>query len=123
VVAKCQALFSQSSGTCGDSGGCIKKQGVWLPEVEVKPQLEDTSISWKNNIRIYKRELSAAQEVHELDAQTGQVLPHRHEMEGSLEKLQVRGSEDVIARAKDVMRIVKAEYERARPLFKAFTAS
>lgn len=61
---------------------------------EVKPQLEDTSTAWKDNIHVYKRELSAAQEVHELDAQTGRVLPpelrtgpysNRHEMEGSLE--------------------------------------
>jgi len=63
-------------------------------EGEVKPQLEDTSTAWKDNIHVYKRELSAAQEVHELDAQTGRVLlselrtgpySNRHEMEGSLE--------------------------------------
>jgi hypothetical protein len=67
------------------------------PEMEVKPQLEDTSTAWKDNIHAYKRELSAAQEVHELDAETGRVLApelragpysNRHEMEGSLERLQ-----------------------------------
>ena len=63
--------------------------------VEVKPQLEDTSTARRDNIHRYKRELSAGQEIHELDAETGQVLPlelragltsNRHEMESSLER-------------------------------------
>jgi ribosomal protein L19E len=64
-------------------------------EGAVKPQLEDTSTAWEDNIHTYKRELSASQEVHELDSQAGRVLPselragpydNRHEMEGSLER-------------------------------------
>ena len=63
--------------------------------VEVKSQLEDTSTAWRDNIHTYKRELSAEQEIHELDAETGQILPpelragansNRHEMESSSEK-------------------------------------
>jgi hypothetical protein len=64
-------------------------------EAEAKPQLEDTSAAWKDNIHTYKPELSAVQEVHELDTKTARVLPpelraglysNRHEMEASSEK-------------------------------------
>jgi hypothetical protein len=65
-------------------------------EAEVKPQLGDASAAWKDNIHAYKPELSAVQEVHELDAERARVLPpelraglysNRHEMDGSSERV------------------------------------
>lgn len=65
-------------------------------EAEVKPQLEDTSAQWKNNIHSYKNELSAAKEVHEPDADSGRVVQPELRAEPDGDRHDIKGSSEVL---------------------------